>query len=103
MFVVRSVATALVLISSAAHAAPKAYALPEPTAQLKPLKGHEAGLEAAQANCLGCHSVDYIAMQPPRKGKAFWDSEVTKMIKVYRAPIEEADAKAIGSYLTDAY
>ncbi|WP_370693847.1 hypothetical protein [Methylobacterium sp. NEAU K] len=71
--------------------------------QLKPLTGHEAGLEAAQANCLGCHSVDDIATQPFGQGKAFSDSEVTKMINVYRAPIEEADAKAIGSYFTDAY
>ena len=103
MFDARWLATALVLASGAAHAAPTTYVLPEPTAQLKPLKGHEVGLASAQANCLSCHSVDYIAMQPPEKGKVFWDSEVTKMIKVYHAPIEEADAKAISSYLTDAY
>ena len=42
-------------------------------------------------------------MQPPGKGKAFWESEVTKMIKVYHAPIDEADGKAIAAYLTDTY
>ncbi|GJE14295.1 cytochrome c [Methylobacterium longum] len=103
MFLVRSFATGLVLASGAAQAAPKTYALPEPTAQFKPLKSHETGLEAAQANCMSCHSIDYVTMQPPGKGKAFWESEVTKMVKVYHAPIGEADAKAISAYLADAY
>jgi len=103
MFLVRSFATGLVLASVAAQAASKTYALPEPTAQFKPLKGYEAGLEAAQANCMSCHSIDYVAMQPPGKGKVFWESEVTKMVKVYHAPIGEADAKAISAYLADAY
>ncbi len=30
---------------------------------------HAEGFEAAQANCLVCHSVDYIAMQPPAKAR----------------------------------
>ena len=96
-------ATTLILTAGGALAAPKTYTLPEPTAQLKPAEGHMTGLEAAQATCQTCHSVDYIAMQPPGKGKAFWESEVTKMIKVYHAPIDEADGKAIAAYLADTY
>jgi uncharacterized protein (DUF697 family) len=42
-------------------------------------------------------------MQPAKKGHAFWSAEVTKMIKVYGAPIEEADAKAIADYLAATY
>ncbi len=51
-------------------AAPQDYALPEPTAQLRAPAdpAHRPGFEAAQGNCMVCHSVDYIAMQPPRKG-----------------------------------
>ncbi|MGU3360828.1 cytochrome c [Methylobacterium sp. M6A4_1b] len=86
-----------------AAAAPRSYDLPEPTTQLRPASGHEAGLAAAEANCQSCHSVDYIAMQPPGKGAAFWTSEVTKMRKVYHAPISEADGKAIAEYLAAAY
>jgi mono/diheme cytochrome c family protein len=86
-----------------AAAAPRSYDLPEPTAQLRPTPGHEIGLAAAEANCQSCHSVDYIAMQPPGKGAAFWTSEVTKMRKVYRAPISEADGKAITEYLAATY
>lgn len=98
-------AAALALATGAASAAPARYDLPEPTAQLRVPKdpAHQRGFEAAQANCLACHSVDYVAMQPPGKGAAFWEAEVTKMIKVYRAPIDDADAKAIGAYLTGAY
>jgi hypothetical protein len=42
-------------------------------------------------------------MQPPKKGKAFWEAEVTKMIKTYGAPINEADAKVIADYLAQTY
>ena len=100
-----ALAAALVLAAGAALAAPKSYAVPEPTAELRTPKAgtHAEGFEAAQANCLSCHSVDYIAMQPPGKGAAFWESEVTKMVKVYHAPIDEAQAKAIAAYLADTY
>lgn len=99
------IATALVLASGAAFAAPERYDLPEPSAQLRAPKdpAHQAGFEAAQNNCMVCHSVDYIAMQPPGKGAGFWDSEVTKMRKVYHAPVDEADSKAIAAYLAAMY
>jgi mono/diheme cytochrome c family protein len=96
-------AACLIISGGAALAGPTTYAIPEATAQLRPAPGHEKGFEAAQANCTACHSVDYIAMQPPKKGKAFWEAEVSKMIKVYHAPIAEADVKSIAAYLTEAY
>jgi mono/diheme cytochrome c family protein len=86
-------------IASLAMAEPVTYDLPEETAVLKP----GPGLDAAQSNCVACHSADYIAMQPPKRGKAFWDAEVTKMIKTYGAPIAEADAKTIADYLAQTY
>jgi hypothetical protein len=84
-----------------ASSKPLSYTLPEETASLKPGKG--TAFEATQNNCLSCHSADYIKTQPPKRGKAFWDAEVTKMIKVYHAPISEADAKLIGEYLAETY
>jgi mono/diheme cytochrome c family protein len=89
----------LLSIASLARAEPLTYDLPEETAVLKP----GPGLDAAQSNCVACHSADYIAMQPPKRGKAFWDAEVTKMIKTYGAPIAEADAKTIADYLAQTY
>jgi sulfite dehydrogenase (cytochrome) subunit B len=87
------------VLLGAAMAEPVTYDLPEETAALKP----GPGVEAAQNNCLACHSADYIQTQPPKRGKAFWDAEVTKMIKVYGAPINEADAKTIADYLAQTY
>ena len=86
-------------MTSTTIAEPLTYDLPEETAALKP----GPGLEAAQSNCVACHSADYIAMQPPKKGKAFWEAEVTKMIKTYGAPIKESDVKAIADYLAQTY
>lgn len=84
-----------------ALAAPKTYKLPDETATFKP--GPEPGFEAAKNNCTACHSTDYINYQPGKKGRAFWEAEVQKMIKVYKAPIEEKDAKAIADYLGQTY
>jgi mono/diheme cytochrome c family protein len=86
-------------IASTAITQPVTYDLPEETAVLKP----GPGLETAQSNCVACHSADYLAMQPPKKGKTFWEGEVTKMIKTYGAPINESDAKVITDYLTQTY
>lgn len=87
------------LSSVSATAAPRTYDLPEDTAKLRP----GPGVEVAEANCLTCHSPDYIAMQPGKKGHAFWTAEVTKMVKVFGAPIQDEDAKTIAEYLAATY
>jgi mono/diheme cytochrome c family protein len=66
---------------------------------LKEAAGHNAVLN----NCGACHSLDYIQMNSPFLDKTGWDAEVTKMIKVYGAPIDDADAKEIASYLAANY
>ena len=83
-----------------ANAAPVDYKLPEETAALKP----GPNLEVAQNNCTACHSADYIKTQPIMKSKKdFWQAEVTKMIKVYGAPIDDADVGRIVDYLAATY
>jgi mono/diheme cytochrome c family protein len=62
-----------------------------------------AGLDKVEANCAACHSLDYIAMNSPFPNAALWDAEVTKMIKAFGAPIDDADAKAIADYLKKNY
>ena len=98
---IQAVALALVLLPGASLSKPLTYTLPDDTAQLKP--GHGPGYEAAQNNCAACHSVDYINTQPPGRGVAFWQAEVTKMTKVYRAQISEEDTRIIAEYLAQAY
>ena len=85
----------------AAAAKPVSYQLPDETAAFKP----GPNLEAAQNNCTGCHSADYIATQPrgAKFKKNFWQAEVTKMIKAFGAPVSDADAKTIVDYLTKNY
>jgi sulfite dehydrogenase (cytochrome) subunit B len=61
------------------------------------------GLDTVEANCSGCHSLDYIYMNSPFPNAALWDAEVTKMIKAFGAPINEADAKVIADYLKKNY
>ena len=61
------------------------------------------GLDAVEGNCGACHSLDYIQMNSPFPNATLWDTEVTKMIKVYGAPISDADAAKIKDYLAKNY
>jgi mono/diheme cytochrome c family protein len=94
-------AAAAGFVLASAVAAPVSYALPDETAVFKP----GPGLEVVQNNCTGCHSADYINTQPrgPKFKKDFWQAEVTKMIKLYGAPIEETDVPKIVEYLAATY
>lgn len=84
----------------AVRAVPVVYKLPEETAAFKP----GPNLDVVQNNCLGCHSADYVNTQPPNaKKKEFWQAEVTKMIKVYGAPIDDSDVPKIVEYLAATY
>jgi hypothetical protein len=60
------------------------------------------GQPETQSFCAMCHSSRYITMQPPLPA-AVWEAEVNKMIKTYGAPIPEASAKKIISYLQTHY
>lgn len=61
------------------------------------------GRELVQANCSMCHSVDYIVMNSPFQDVPAWEKTVTKMIKVYGAPLSPEDAAAIVRYLGEHY
>jgi mono/diheme cytochrome c family protein len=64
-------------------------------------EGH--GRDTVINNCGACHSLDYIQMNAPFLDKAGWEGEVTKMIKSFGAPIDDADAEEIAAYLSANY
>ncbi len=61
------------------------------------------GRAQVEANCGSCHSLDYILMNSPFLDRNGWDGTVTKMIKVFGAPISAEDTKAIVDYLSANY
>lgn len=97
--------TALAIVTglgfAAVQAAPVSFTLPDETAAFKA----GANLDVVRNNCTACHSADYVKTQPrgEKFKKDFWAAEVTKMIKVYGAPIEDADVGKIVDYLTANY
>lgn len=56
------------------------------------------GVEVAEANCAACHSPGMILNQPSLT-HATWETEVHKMIAVYKAPVSDEDAETIVAYL----
>ena len=61
------------------------------------------GLDKVEGNCAACHTLAYIPMNSPYLDAKGWHAEVTKMVKAYGAPIDDADAKAIAEYLAKNY
>lgn len=91
---------AALLVSAGSLPQVRSIELPpdNPMSELKP----GPGVEVVRANCVACHSTDYIVRQPRGDAKR-WGAEVKKMISVYGAPVDEADAKVIVNYLATAY
>jgi sulfite dehydrogenase (cytochrome) subunit B len=61
------------------------------------------GRDLVESNCGACHSLDYIPINSHFADAKLWEAEVTKMVKAFGAPIEEADAKRIVDYLAVNY
>jgi cytochrome c551/c552 len=72
--------------------------LPPETASFKPGRGSEI----ANAQCLICHSIDYVVIQPP-SGRAYWDSTVKKMRDKFGAPLPEEQIEPLVNYLAGNY
>jgi len=80
------------------QAAPVAIQLPLETVVYK----SAPGADFANAQCLTCHSAEYVSTQPvlPR---AFWKGSVEKMISKYGAPIPAEQIEALTDYLAKNY
>ena len=74
------------------------WKLPQESAKLKP----GPGADLVMGNCILCHSVDYISMQPPMS-KAQWTGTVTKMQKKFGAPLPADKVDGVVDYLVKNY
>jgi len=86
------------IVHTWAQGATHSIQIPETKLELKP----GDGLTKVEAFCNICHSLDYIIMQP-KLTRLQWTATVTKMIKVFGAPINEEDSRIITDYLTVHY
>ena len=82
-------------------AATKSITLPPDGVQLK--ASSLPGYALAQANCVACHSAEYMLYQPPSAARPYWDAMVKRMKAVFKAPLNDADMPAIVDYLVKTY
>jgi mono/diheme cytochrome c family protein len=92
---------ALMGLAASAVAATKTFQYPAETAQLKP--SALPGYAKAQAQCVACHSAEYMLYQPPTAGRAYWDAMVKRMKAVFKAPVDDADIPLLVDYLVKTY
>jgi hypothetical protein len=87
----------MLLVSSCTNEKPAQPEIPVP-AESTDIKAVETVLPQAgnvaliEANCVPCHSLRYIEMQPQLSYKA-WEKIVDKMITAYGAPIRDSATK----------
>ena len=96
-----AIAAALVLGTAFVSATTKTVTLPADSAELRasPLPGYAK----AQANCVTCHSAEYMLYQPPNAGRPYWDAMAKRMKAVFKAPIDDTDIPVIVDYLAATY
>ena len=86
------------IVAAALGAAGVAFA-----AQEKVTLKEGPGMDKVRANCVACHSLDYIPLNSPFLDKKGWEAVVTKMSKAFAAPIKPEDATVIAEYLAANY
>lgn len=62
-----------------------------------------AGRDLVEASCAACHSLDYVVMNSAFLDRKGWTAEVTKMVKVFGAGIDDPAQAEIIDYLTRVY
>jgi mono/diheme cytochrome c family protein len=62
-----------------------------------------AGRDLVEANCAACHSLDYVVMNSVFLDRKGWTAEVTKMVKVFGASIDDSTQAEIVNYLVQAF
>jgi cytochrome c len=92
------IVTCGILLGGFVRAAALDIKLPPETVAFK----QDIGAEIANGQCLTCHSVEYVLIQPPMQ-RAFWKAEVVKMQQKYGAQIPEQQVEAVVDYLTKNY
>jgi cytochrome c5 len=68
--------------------------LPDDPLELPGLPGRDAVI----ANCTACHSPSTM-LQQPKVSREKWESQVTKMVEVYKAPVDPEAVPAIVDYM----
>ena len=94
----RSLLPLVFLLTASLAGAGDAWTLPEEKSVLK----EAAGIDAVKANCMLCHSAEYIATQP-RFTREQWKASVTKMQQKFGAPIAAEAVEPLLDYLTQHY
>lgn len=87
-----------VFLKAAALAGPLKIILPVETASFR----SGPGAETAMAQCLQCHSAEYITSQPPL-GREAWRASIGKMRAKYGAPVSPEAEGVLVEYLAGNY
>jgi sulfite dehydrogenase len=61
------------------------------------------GVDVVNAQCLVCHSAEYVSIQSPNRPRSYWHGVVMKMKKTFGAQIPDDQIEPIVNYLVQTY
>jgi hypothetical protein len=103
-FRARAFAPALALLLIALTPLPaRALEITLPVEKVRLADSPLPGAALAGAMCYTCHSAEYVLYQPPTSPRTYWQATVTKMQKVFAAPIPDDAVAPIVDYLVKLY
>ena len=91
----------VLLVATGAGAVTKTLTLPPDGVQLK--ASALPGYAKAQAQCVACHSAEYMLYQPANAPRPYWENMVKRMQQVFKAPVTDADIPDLVDYLVKTY
>ena len=61
------------------------------------------GYAKVQEKCLRCHTAEPMAYQPEDAPRAYWETEIKRMKRVFRVKLDDAEFADIVDYMTKTY
>jgi hypothetical protein len=100
-FIATTAVVSVLCLGAAGVSSAKSITLPPDGVQLK--ASTLPGYVKAQAQCVACHSAEYMLYQPASAPRPYWDAMVKRMKMVFNAPVDDADMPVIIDYLVKTY
>jgi sulfite dehydrogenase len=96
----RSIALAACVACAGMATATNAVGASDPTQYLPSTL---PGYAKTQEKCLRCHTAEPMSYQPENAPRAYWESEVKRMKRIFKVKLDDSEMADIVDYMTKTY
>jgi hypothetical protein len=96
----RSITLVACIAGAGLMASASASGAPDPTQYLP---SSLPGYAKTQEKCLRCHTAEPMSYQPENAPRAYWESEIKRMKRIFKVKLEDSEMADIVDYMTKTY